>query len=323
MNKELQDIKIIQKLNLISKLIELLSNYNNIEGYTNQKKFTIDINYRREINNPNYYYTINILRGTNKPKIIFNMRFVSYKKIDKALETIIQQLINNSSFSHTSFSSDYDYYSSYNINLKNNVEVKFGINSQEDLDSFKDIEKQFDKKEIIISPVEETEKTKDDLQKEKMVSTIELMHNILNILEQYNNIEDYENKKPFRLNIKNYYDSFKECYVFTFIILRGNTKPEIFLTLNASIKTKDVFYNKVFDLIMEYKQKQSFLVDMISNNNHRGTYSILTKSNISLDFVFDDETDKSFYLNFIKETSDRRAEYDLKQLKNKLLKPEA
>lgn len=322
MNKDLQDIKINQKLNVLSQLIESLSNYNNIEGYTNQKKFTIHINYRREINNPNYYYTVNITRGTNKPKTIFNMRFVSYKKIDKELDSLIKELINNTSFTHTSFSSSYNCYTSYNINLKNNVEVKFGIKTQEDLESFKEIEKQFNKKEIIIKPAEATKKTKDELQEEKMISTIDLMGNLLNILEEYNNIEDYDNKKPFRLSIKNYYDKFKECYVFAFIILRGNTKPEIFLSLNASIKTKDLFYSKIYNLIMNYKQKENFLIDMISNNNFKENYSILTKSNISLEFVCEDDLDKNFYLNLSRETSEKRPEFDLSPTKNKLLNPE-
>lgn len=321
MNKNLQDIKINQKLNLILELIESLSNYNNIEGYTNQKKFTIDISYRREINNPNFYYTINIIRGTNRPKTIFNMRFVSYKRIDEDAEILINKLIKNRLFSHTTFSSSYDEYSSYNINFKNNVEIRFGINSKEDLDRFKEIEKQFSKKEIVISIPEESDKTKDELQEEKMISIIELMQNILNTLEEYNNIEDYANKKPFRLNVKNYYDKFKECYVFTFMILRGDTRPEIFLTLNASIKTKEVFYNKIYDLIMNFKGKESFLIDMISNNNYKGSYTVLTKSNISLDFVCDDDLDRNFYLNLSRETSNKRPEFDLSPSKNKLLNP--
>ena len=74
MDIELQTRKIIQKIDLITNLIETLANYNSIEGYTNQKKFTIDIKYRKEDNNPNFYYSINILRGTNEPKNIFHMK---------------------------------------------------------------------------------------------------------------------------------------------------------------------------------------------------------------------------------------------------------
>ena len=45
LNIDLQTRKIIQKIDLITNLIETLANYNSIEGYTNQKKFTIDIKY--------------------------------------------------------------------------------------------------------------------------------------------------------------------------------------------------------------------------------------------------------------------------------------
>lgn len=322
MDKDLQYKKANQKLNLITELIEALSNYNNIEGYTNQKKFTIDINYRKELNNSNYFYNINIKRGTNNPKTIFNMRFVYFENINVMLEKLIEKLTKSSLFSYTSFSSDYNNndYNSYNINLKNNVEVKIDIKSQEDLENFLEIEKQFSKKEVIIKPAEETNKTKDELQEEKMINTIEILHKILNILEEYNNIEDYSNKKPFSFNIKNHYNYQKECYVFTFTIIRGNNKPETFLTLNASIKNKNIFYNKIYDLINDFKQKESFLIDMITNSYYKGYYNILTKDNISLEFEFMDEIDEKFYKSFMEETNTKNLDNSLCQPKNKVLK---
>lgn len=321
MNKDLQYKKASQKLNLITELIEALSNYNNIKGYTNQKKFTIDISYRKEFNNSNYFYNINIKRGTNNPKTIFNMRFVYFENINKMLENLIEKLTKNGSFSYTSFSSGYNYneYSSYNINLKNNVEVKIDIKSQEDLENFLEIEKQFSKKEVIIKPAEETNKTKDELQEEKMINIIEILHKILNILEEYNNIEDYSNKKPFSFNIKNHYNYQKECYVFTFTIIRGNNKPETFLTLNASIKNKNIFYNKIYDLLMNFKQKESFFIESTTNNNYNEAYSISTKNNISLNCMYGDEQDKNFYKNFKEETNSKKQEFDLTKTQTKSL----
>lgn len=321
MDINLQKKKINQKIDLITKLIESLSNYNNIEGYTNQKKFTVEISYRRETNNPNYYYNVNILRGTNSPKNIFNMRFVSPENIDLILSNLIEKLTTNESFSHTSFSSNFNGYSSYNINLKNNVEIKLGIKNQDDYDRYNKIEKRFVQKEIRMTSPEKSNKSKDVIQEEKMINTIDLMHSILNTLEEYNSIESYDNKKPFRFNVKNYYDKFKECYVYTFLIMRGDTKPEIFLTLNASLQNKNIYYNRIYDLLSNFKQKESFLIDMTSNNYYKGTYTMLTKNSISLEFVFEDEIDKNFFANFMNETNAKRTEFDLSQTKNKLLNP--
>lgn len=321
MNINLQKKKISQKIDLITKLIESLSKYNNIEGYTNQKKFTIEISYRRETNDTNYYYNINIFRGTNQPKNIFNMRFVSPENIDLILNNLIEKLTTNELFSHTSFSSSYNSYSSYNINLKNNVEIRFGIKNEEDYNRYNEIEKRFAKKEIRMTQPEKSDKSKDELQEEKMINIIDLMYNILNTLEEYNNIEDYDNKKPFRFNVKNYYDKFKECYVYTFLIMRGDTKPEIFLTLNASIQNKNIYYDKIYDFLINFKQKESFLIDMTLNNYYKGTYTMLTKDSISLEFVFEDEIDKNFFTNFINETNVKRTEFELSQTKNKLLNP--
>ena len=321
MDINLQKKKINQKIDLITKLIESLSKYNSIEGYTNQKKFTIEISYRRETNDPNYYYNINILRGTNQPKNIFNMRFVSPENIDLILNNLIESFTTNESFSHTSFSSNFNSFSSYDINLKTNIEIKFSIKNQEDYDRYNEIEKRFAKKEIRMIPPERSNKSKDELQEEKMINTIDLMQNILNTLEEYNSIESYDNKKPFRFNVKNYYDKFKECYVYTFLIMRGDTKPEIFLTLNASLQNKNIYYNRIYDLLSNFKQKESFLIDMTSNNYYKGTYTMLTKNNISLEFVFEDEIDKNFFANFMNETNAKRTEFDLSQTKNKLLNP--
>ena len=320
LNIDLQTRKIIQKIDLITNLIETLANYNSIEGYTNQKKFTIDIKYRKEDNNPNFYYCINILRGTNEPKNILYMRFVSYENINYILENLINRLTTSDYFSHTTYSSEYGKYSSYNITLKNNIDVKLGIKTLEDLEFFNKIEERFKQKMIRVYPLEESNKTKDEIQKEKMINIIDLMYKVLSILEQYNTIEDYNNTKPFSFKIKNYYDKKKDCHVFTFTITRGNTKPEVFLTLNASIKDKKVFYNKIYDLMNHFKQKQSFLINMLIND-FNGSYTILTKNSISLEFAFYDELDKTFYISFMKETDKKNNEYELNPRKDKLLKP--
>lgn len=322
MNINLQSKKIIQKIDLITNLIETLSNYNSIEGYTNQKKFSIEIKYRKEDNNPNFYYSISILRGINQPKTVFNMRFVSHENINYILENLINKLRTNDSFSHTSYSSEYGKYSSYNISLKNNVDVKLGIKTSEDLEFFNKIEESFATKEIKVYPPEESDKTKDEIQKEKMINTIDLFANVLNILEQYNTIEDYNNTKPFSFKIKNYHDKQKDCFIFTFRIMRGNNKPEEFLTLTASIKDKKIFYDKIYDLINHFKQKESFLINMLTNE-FNGSYTILTKNRISLEFDFNDELDKNFYINYMKESDKKRSENELNPTKNKLLNPDS
>lgn len=319
MNKELQYEKINHKIELISELIETLVEYNNIEGYTNQKRFTININYRTETNNPYYYYSVNITRGTNRPKNVFNMRFIYVEDINEILKKLVEKLISNKYFSYTSYStsSKQEGYSSYNINLKNGVVLELGINQEKDLEMYSEIEKNFSEKKVIITPPEESNKTKDELQEDKIIKTIDLFQKIMNILEKYNSIDDYNNKKPFKLKISNSYYKEKECYTYTFTIVRGDIAQEKVLTLTASIKDNKMVYGKIFDLIMDLKSQEKFLFDMITTRN--GAYEIRLKDSIAFEFDFNGSTDEKFYSSFMNETGTPRSEYDLLRRKNKIL----
>lgn len=319
MNKELQYEKINHKMEILSELIETLIEYNNIEGYTNQKRFTVNINYRTETNDPYYYYAVNITRGTNRPKKVFNMRFIYVEDINEILKKLVEKFISNKYFSYTSYSSSSkrEGYGSYNVNLKNGVVLEFAINQDKDLEMYEDIEKNFKEKKVVLTPPEESNKTKDKLQEDKILKTIDLFQKIMNTLKKYNSINDYNNKKPFKLKISNSYYKEKDCYTYTFSIVRGDIVQETILTLTASIKDNKIVYNKIFDLILSLKSQEEFLIDMITSYNN--AYEIRLRDGISFEFDFNGINDENFYSTIMNATSTSRAEYDLSQRKDKIL----
>lgn len=303
MNKILQQIKIERKVELIIELVKSLVEYNNIEGYNNQKKFTIKLDYQKDMFEPLYFYKITVIRGINKPKNIFNLRFVSDENIKDLLSDITENFIENEYFSHTTFSTGINRkdYTSYNINLKNNVEFKLGIKSDEELKIFNEIEKRFKSKSIILESPKLSDKSKDEVQKEKFMKIIQLFKKIMNILEEYNSIEDYTNKKPFKLKISNIYNEKKRCYVYTYSIIRGDITPEVILSLRASINDKRIAYDNIYDLLVDFKIRDSFLIDSVKFDSD-GEYCMYLKNGISIELIFDKEKDLKFYSAFMKET---------------------
>lgn len=317
MDKILQREKISYKINIISNLIKDLAEYNNIEGYNNQKKFSIKI--ENDINpcNKNYYYNIKVIRGLTNPQSIFNMRFIHEENINDILTNLIKNTIESNMFSYTTYSlGSNGLPEKYNIFLKNDVVVTIDIKDKELYKITKDIEKQL-LKTIKLEITEEIDTDKDKLQKEKAIKIFNLFKNIFNILEYYNSIENYNNKKEYKLKIENYLDDSKKCFIYNFSILRG-IKEEVIFELRISIKDNKIMYDLIYDLILEYTLKETFQYDIITSSSLNNSYMILLDNGISVEFNFSTEKEKEFYNQFyiLNKCTNNKTQIFEKTLKN-------
>lgn len=308
MNKDLQLEKIKYKLRIINDLIDALVDYNGIEGYENKKKFTISIDYETNNNKDKYYYDVKILRGVNRPKEIFNTRFIYTENILEILISFINKFINSDNFLYTSFTRDIymNKDSKYNINLKNDVTIAFNIKNAKDLATYKTIEQEFIKKTVIMSEQNKFSKSKDVLQLEKAYKIINIVDRILISLSEYNSIVDYNNKKPFNLRVSNHCDAAKKCYVYNFSIIRGNLNPETLLNLRVSIKDNKVIYNLLLDLINKYKQSDNYLYETLNLKNYPINYKINLKNSVSIQLNINNEQDKIVYTSFMDNMNDQK-----------------
>ena len=146
---ELQDFKSNFKLDVIRKLSEYLSDYNNINGYNNQKKFTFLITTKEARDKDKKIYNIELLRGTNNKKIIFKLNVLLDKDDYKTLQDFILKATGSDNFMYTSFINDNGSIKSYNINLKNDVAISYNIDNEHDLSICKDIESNFKNKKFL------------------------------------------------------------------------------------------------------------------------------------------------------------------------------
>ena len=172
MKSSIQKEKIVKKLNLLENHILDLVEYNNLKNYQNIKRFIIKIDYHEEISS--YNYSINILRGTNKPEKTLTIRFNSEEKINDLIENMIKNITKSKYFSYTSFGMDYTEINKFAINFKNNVSVEFYINDENDLEFYKRINEKYKKNTIISSHLDITlnSELKDELQRIKAIKVI-------------------------------------------------------------------------------------------------------------------------------------------------------
>ena len=297
MKEQLQDEKIKYKLEIIKELIKRLSEYNNIEGYNNQKKFVININYNKDPNSDKLYYNIRISRGLNNPSTIFSMRFVSNGNINDLLIELINSLIESKEFLYTSYTALHSKKEKYNIILKNDVVVEFGIKDNDMLRLTENIENKFKEKEITVEKKELPTKEKDEIQQEKIIG---ILKKIFKILEEYNSLENYENKKRYNFKISNYYSKDRQCYIYNFSIIRGKNIEETVLSLNATIIDNDIVYKLINSLINEYLNKETFLYDFIKESSYDDNYSIYLKNDMKIEFSYGNERDRFFYKEIYK-----------------------
>ena len=121
------------------------------------------------------------------------------------------------------------------------------------------------------------------------------MTKMFSILEKYNGIENYDNKKAYTLKINNYYNNDRECYVYEFSIIRGKDIAKEVLTLNATIKDNDIVYKLINDLIKEYTNKSNFIYDSITNSTYNDNYSLILQNDMKIEFSFGNLRDRFFY----------------------------
>lgn len=303
MNKNIQKKKIDTKIKLLTELIKRLADYNNIEGYSNQKKFKIFISYLKNDYKNNVNYIINITRGTNNPENIFNMRFTNDEEVYETLLDFSEMLMNNNYYSHTTFTKGENReFIKFNIHLVNDVIISLSIRNLEELKMFKMIESKYQRKEIIFNSNKDIDKTKDEIQEEKASKTIKLFKNIMDILNEYNGIENYENIKPYKLIISNSYDENNNCFNYTFSIVRGNINREIFLQLNTSIRNNNFMYDKIYELLISLKSDNMYMKDILQINGEE-KYIIDMFNDISYEIKLSNSFDRLFFKGFMEATN--------------------
>jgi len=256
---DIQNKKNETKFNLLEEHILDLIEYNNLKNYDNIKKFTVKINYFKELNG--YNYDINILRGTHYPQKTLSLRFNSKEKINDLIKNLILKLLNNDYLLYTSFGKNYDFIDKYVLNFKNDVKVEFSINDNQDKLFYESINK-LHKNNIIIKDIDKfllNDLMKDELQKNKAIKVINSIDNLFDSIIRINNINNYENKKPYKLLIKSSYSKDRTCYFYSFNIIRGDINPEIVVEYSLSINDNDIVLEELNKLLSKYINSNDIL----------------------------------------------------------------
>lgn len=308
---DIQLEKVDKKLNILKELILNLSSYNGIEGYDNNKKFVIEIDNIKGDKDNNYVHSISIRRGCNYPKEILNMRFVHNQDSLDTVYELLKFFINSKDFHYISYtkSNKLDY-ESLSINLKNNVSIKVGLHSIFDIKKAKELEK-ISNSNVIIFDNKSVAVDKNIIQKDKALKIIDAYLKILLSIKNYNNIDNYNNIKPFSFEITNYYDKNRECFVYSFDIIRGSMNRENILNFRASIRDKSVILNKLKYMIDVLKGENDYTFDVITNIRNESFYQILFNKCIKISFGINDMEDEKFYNNIKEDIDDK----DIKRLK--------
>lgn len=297
MKSSIQKEKIVKKLNLLENHILDLVEYNNLKNYQNIKRFIIKIDYHEEISS--YNYSINILRGTNKPEKTLTIRFNSEEKINDLIENMIKNITKSKYFSYTSFGMDYTEINKFAINFKNNVSVEFYINDENDLEFYKRINEKYKKNTIISSHLDITlnSELKDELQRIKAIKVINNIDSIFTDIIKLNDIENYENTKPYKLLIKSDYDEENECFLYDFNIIRGSIHPENIVEYSLSIKDNDIVLYELKKLLNKYINSENLIYKSTYKNYNSKNYSINLKKEITIDISNNIEEDIEFFNN--------------------------
>jgi len=314
MKDKLQYEKAQTKMNIIEKLIEGLSDYNNISNYNNVKNLNIKVGYIYDVTGDFYKYYIKLYRGINNPTQILDLHLNYKEKINDLILEMIDKLVKNKYFYYTAFSKDRNSVNYYSVNLKGDVSINFQINDDNDKDFYNSIEQKYEGKTILgyNNYREITSEMKDDVQQEKAIKIINLLSKILNSLCKYNNLENYDNIKPYKLEVSNKYDKTKQCYKFIFTIVRGNKHPEEMLELTCSVKDKNFIYSIIYDMMLDFVSKEEFIYNSI-NTSFNKCFDINLKYGIQLSFKINDFNDNIFYENFFNEC--KKKIYELEQQK--------
>lgn len=302
MKDQIQYEKAQNKLSIIEELFIGLTEYNNLENYNNNKRFNFKITYMFDDIEKCYRYKIELIRGLNEPKTILELRLQYKEKINELLEQIISNIVKNDKFSYTSYGVDYNNLEKkFSLNMKGDVSIDFPIKDEEDRKFYEEISERYNKPTIIMSLEKESidEQAKDELQQEKATKIIDIIKNILDSLNKYNNLENYENTKPFKLIVSNTNET--DYNKFTFNIVRGDYDNETIIDLSLSIKDISIIYRELYELMLDYVCKDEFIYNTIGNSSYKKTFNIHLNNGITLTFNINTKKDELFYENFFNE----------------------
>lgn len=306
---KIQYEKAEKKIEIIKDIINGLVDYNNLINYDNQKKFSINIDYYKDKIKDCYIYTININRGLDNPKSILNMRIQYKDKINKLILELINNLYSNKYFDYTSYKIDTNtkYNDTFYINFKNNVSVSFKINDKKDEILYESINKYYNNPIInTLSNLKLNKNIKDSIQISKSLKTISLVDNIFDKLGELNNIENYNNIKPYTLKISS--NKIDDYYKYDFKINRGSINESTFLDFSISINNKEIIYDKLLEIINKSINKKTFLYKSLNQLNDKYTYNINLSKMLKIELITNDIEDKIFFndiLNFDKYISNK------------------
>lgn len=129
----IQKEKAIKIINLYTNFIKEIEEYNNIEDYNNVKPYKLRITNFCNIEKECYTYNFTIIRGDIRPEIILNLNIniqdntIIYNEFYKLITELKEQDNYLQDFIDLN-----TYPNSYNLNLKNNVNLEYLINNETD-----------------------------------------------------------------------------------------------------------------------------------------------------------------------------------------------
>ena len=303
MKDKIQQEKSITKINFLKQHILDLLEYNSINNYDNIKNYTMEINYFYDDIENCYNYSFNITRGLNKSKTL-NVRLSYKNKIYDMFDDFIHTLITNEKFKYFAFrnNSNNTKVEKFIINMENDISIEFPINDEEDKIYYQKIYDSISKQVITYnkSEIKMTSILKDYVQLQKAQIILKNVDNVFEGLLELNGLEDYENKKPYKMVIQSVPSLFNKKADFQFYnirIIRGNNNPNVIMDYNISIKDKQVIYDEIVNLINKYSQHNDFMFPSMRYNNTNGELILHFLNSLEIVFTYNNQEDADFYNN--------------------------
>ncbi len=131
---------------------------------------------------------------------------------------------------------------------------------------------------------------KDKVQREKADLKLKAIYEIIEGLINYNNIVNYDNIKPYNIDINYYYDNDKKCYKYTFTILRGINEK----VCEFNLSYRNQINKSLIKFIDALSKKNELLYTSFNNINHK-TFNLNFKNNITVKFNINNELDDTLF----------------------------
>lgn len=301
MKDKIQYEKAKAKMNLLKYHVLDLSKYNSINDYSNIKAYCMKINSKFDQVEKCYNFDVLVTRGTNRPQETLNFRFHYKDKIYDIFYGFINQLISDDNFKYLSYQKDVSNTKNefFVINMNNDVSVQFNMLDDDDIKFYDKIYNSVPKKDIksnnVINQI--TGEVKDIVQIQKAKNIFSNINGIFYNLMQLNGIENYENKKPYKLVIRPSIFLNGNCVSYHLQIVRGSKNPQISTEYNISIKDETIIHEEIHNMILKYSDEPSFLFPSIRWTGLNGELTLYFDNALTIEFVFYDQKDNEFYNN--------------------------